>query len=388
MELSWWEVLPACSARKLNHATCIDIFHNEDDLCCRTHAHSAWTRAIASRSIFLYNFLHKQQHILLFDPRKRIDTHISLTKKKKKFGSHTLPIHQSQARYFLYCIGTPQSGIGTMSVNNQEDNNNPFGHLELEPETEDYDGHDITTHHKKDQSNNTQTNTGVSDPTVSTTTTSRTTIDVSSHHANPTQQQQPQQQKQKQQERHEQQDEDDAYYQLMDVSDKATAWAIHICLIVFAVIVIVAVVLAFLAIESYGVVAIVAISMIVLALGGLGWFVHSIVQDDHRLRPIRREIHSWTKVIQQIVQDEMDAFYDEWQDEYKLLTYGDVSSTKDGTQQQQQQHPTNQKSLDEPSSLDCDPSNSISMPSPRRKRKSVLFTMIPTLVLCVNNGRS
>ena len=263
-----------------------------------------------------------------------------------------------------------------MSVNNQEDNNNPFGHLELEPETEDYDGHDTTTHHKKDQSNNTQTTTGVSDPTVSTTTTSRTTIDVSSHYANPTQQQQPQQQKQKQQERHEQQEEDDIYYQLMDVSDKATAWAIHICLIVFAVIVIVAVVLAFLAIESYGVVAIVAISMIVLALGGLGWFVHSIVQDDHRLRPIRREIHSWTKVIQQIVQDEMDAFYDEWQDEYKLLTYGDVSSTKDGTQQQQQQHPTNQKSLDEPSSLDCDPSNSISMPSPRRKRKSVLFTMV------------
>jgi hypothetical protein len=147
-----------------------------------------------------------------------------------------------------------------------------------------------------------------------------------------------------------------------DRADKIAAWAIHIALLLFCGLVIVSLVLAFLAIRQYGLVAMMALLLIGTFSIFLAWFVDkTVLRQDAHFKPIRRKILGVVTAAQQVVVEEYTLFQQDWNEEYLLLTNGESSSDEnennDEEDQQQQQ-----------------------AAAPTKKKRSVIFQLVKPLL--------
>ena len=152
-------------------------------------------------------------------------------------------------------------------------------------------------------------------------------------------------------------------YNLMDNDhEQFTSWAIHLALILFGGLVCLAVLLAFLVIHNYGLIAMSALGLVILFFVGLALFVNYILKQDARLEPVRRKIQGFADRVQQMVHDEMTAFQFEWS-QYLLLTNGDAGTD---VPNDQENDPTNTNSNSNSNPILLEP----------KKKKSVVFRMI------------
>jgi len=117
--------------------------------------------------------------------------------------------------------------------------------------------------------------------------------------------------------------EADDQYHRMDVHDKYAAWAIHIALLAFVGLVILSILLALVVVVQYGLVAFVGLGIVVMVVAGLALTIHTIIQNDSRLQPIKRQMELGIKDIKKWVADEISAFQSEWKEHQLLLTNGE-----------------------------------------------------------------
>jgi len=112
-------------------------------------------------------------------------------------------------------------------------------------------------------------------------------------------------------------------YRRMERADheEIAAWAIHIALLSFCGLVVIAVLLSFLVIQNYGLVAMFGMSVVVIFFVFLAWFVDkTILSENQKLKPIRRKIVRVVEATKDAVVDEYNLFQMDWR-EHHLLTY-------------------------------------------------------------------
>jgi heme/copper-type cytochrome/quinol oxidase subunit 4 len=159
----------------------------------------------------------------------------------------------------------------------------------------------------------------------------------------------------------------DDQYHSMDDHDRMAAWLVHISLIVFLGLVAVSVGLAFVVISQYGLVALVFLGILVVFAISLLYFVDQMLKRDARLQPIRRKLQAWHAMAKLLVQDEVDAFKQEWKEYHLLLTNGgDEDDWKKSSLAHQGQ----------PQPLSSDETETQQQQQKKKKKKSVVFRFI------------
>jgi len=141
-----------------------------------------------------------------------------------------------------------------------------------------------------------------------------------------------------------------AYKQMEEETDRYESWAIHVVLGVFCGLIVVTVLCIFLVIQNYGLVAMVALLLILSFVVFLMWFVdRTILSQDAKFKPMRNKIIRVVEVAKKALADEFNLFKRDWNELYLL---------------------TNEPSIDE--------GNNAARPNtrPTKKRRSVVFRMI------------
>lgn len=127
------------------------------------------------------------------------------------------------------------------------------------------------------------------------------------------------------------------YQQMLEEDyDKTAAWAIHIALILFFSLVCISILLAFVVIHNYGFIALLLLSIMVLFVLFLAYFVdQTILKKNENLKPVRHKIVTALEKAHQAVVEEFHLFREDWHEYNLLLTNGE-----DPIQQAEQPSPT------------------------------------------------
>lgn len=112
------------------------------------------------------------------------------------------------------------------------------------------------------------------------------------------------------------------YKQMEEESDRYAAWAIHVVLGVFCGLVLISVLLTFVVVHKFGLVAMFGLLLLVCFAIFMIWFVDSLIlSKDARFKPMRNKIVRVVEVAKQVVVDEFNLFQRDW-NEHFLLTNG------------------------------------------------------------------
>lgn len=127
------------------------------------------------------------------------------------------------------------------------------------------------------------------------------------------------------------------YRQLLENDhDDTAAWAINIALIFFLSLVCISVLLSFVVIKEYGFIALVFLSIMIIFVLFLAYFVdQTILKKNEKLRPVRNKIFVAVETFQQAMADEYHLFKEDW-NEYQLLLTNGEEYGNDGDERQQQ----------------------------------------------------
>ena len=133
---------------------------------------------------------------------------------------------------------------------------------------------------------------------------------------------------------------EDSYKRLEQADhEHIAAWAIHVALIGFCLLVLVAVLLSFLVISKYGFVTMCAMLMIILFFVFLMYFVDkTILKENKKLKPIRQKIVNVVQAAQQAVVEEYKLFQIDWNEHY-LITNGESEDSADHETDEEQPSP-------------------------------------------------
>ena len=111
---------------------------------------------------------------------------------------------------------------------------------------------------------------------------------------------------------------------IVNSSERMASYAIYGSLVVFAFLVGISILLAVRVIQQqYGLIAIFFIMMIVTFWFGLIQLVKHLLTKEERLKPVRNKLEEYAEQIQIAIQEEYDAFREEYSDYMLLLTNGD-----------------------------------------------------------------
>jgi hypothetical protein len=158
-------------------------------------------------------------------------------------------------------------------------------------------------------------------------------------------------------------DEDD------DALDKIAAWAIHIALIFFCGLVVVAIVLASITVHQYGLVAMMGLLLIGTFSIFLAWFVDkTVLSQDTHFKPIRRKILGVVTAAQQVVVDEYTRFQQDWNEELLLLTANGESSSDENNDNENDNDEEHQQR------------QAAAASTTKKKKRSVIFKLIKPLL--------
>lgn len=147
-----------------------------------------------------------------------------------------------------------------------------------------------------------------------------------------------------------------SYKQMEEESDRYAAWAIHVVLGVFCGLVVISVLLSFVVIRKFGLVAMFGLSLLLCFTIFLMWFVDSLIlSQDVRFKPMRNKIVRVVEVAKQVVVDEFNLFKRDW-NEHFLLTNGPCNMEMGG-------------------GTEGDPTTTAVLPA-TKKRRSVVFKLI------------
>lgn len=133
-------------------------------------------------------------------------------------------------------------------------------------------------------------------------------------------------------------DDDDDYDDDEIQKDAATdrvANVVYCALIFFMGLSMVAVLLVLSLIANYGFVALVIVTLLIVAVLGLAWFVHRTLWKEAKLQPVRRKIRRWKALTTAVVLEEVRNFQLEW-NEHLLLTNGDYDLYDDDNDDEEQ----------------------------------------------------
>ena len=154
---------------------------------------------------------------------------------------------------------------------------------------------------------------------------------------------------------------------IVNSSERMASYAIYGSLAVFAFLVGISILLAVRVIQQqYGLIAIFFIMMIVTFWFGLIQLVKHLLTKEERLKPVRNKLEEYAEQIQIAIQEEYDAFREEYSDYMLLLTNGDGETFTD-------------EDMIAPPSASIPTSPLSQSPTPvvhKKKKKSVVFKMI------------
>jgi hypothetical protein len=105
--------------------------------------------------------------------------------------------------------------------------------------------------------------------------------------------------------------------------DRAAAWAIHAALILLCGLVVIAVLLSFVVVRKYGLVALLGLMLVVTFVVFLACFIDKIILSSNpRLRPLRQKILTVVKATRNLLAEEYQLFMNDYNDHMLLLTNG------------------------------------------------------------------
>ncbi len=109
-----------------------------------------------------------------------------------------------------------------------------------------------------------------------------------------------------------------------DDFDRVAAWAIHVALILFCGLVVAAVILSFIVIRNYGLIALVGLILMVTFVAFLACFVdETILSKNPKLKPIRQKISNVVQATRNLFVEEYQLFLIDYNEHMLLLTNGE-----------------------------------------------------------------
>ena len=108
-----------------------------------------------------------------------------------------------------------------------------------------------------------------------------------------------------------------------DAADQIVGCIVHFALAFFIVLTGVAAFLAIMLVSQFGFLALFIISLLLVVVFGIAWFLDHVMKEDAKWKPVRREIRRWKAVATAVVLKEVRDFQLDW-NEHLLLTDGNA----------------------------------------------------------------